>query len=266
MVPHAKGMGRMVTGLTTSAKRAVGRAMNRLGYVVFRTPNLSTYPLSKHLADLFQLYRIDCVFDVGGNEGEYGTLLRDRVGYGGPIVSVEPVGSHAEALRAAAAGDRNWMVRQVALGAQPGRLAMNVTRHGVFSSFLTPDTSRVEQYATENEVVRTEEVEVTTFDALLASVRDEGLAARSVYLKLDTQGYDLEVLKGAGRSLSAVRGLQTEMSVQPIYHGMPDYRTALDRVEALGFVLSGMFPVNLDPRMRLIEFDCVLVRRDAGGG
>jgi FkbM family methyltransferase len=200
------------------------------------------------------------VFDVGANEGQYGTLLRDRAGYRGAIVSLEPVAEQAERLRASAAEDRDWVVRQVALGAEPGHLPMNVTRRGDFSSLLVPDNSRVRAFVEENQVVRTEQVEVTTFDALLAQVRAEGVAARNVYLKLDTQGYDLEILKGAGQSLAAVRALQMEMSVQPIYHGMPDYRAAIDRIEELGFALSGVFPVTLDRQMRLIEFDCILVR------
>ena len=252
--------------LKKSAKGAVNQLVNRLGYVTFQKENLASFPLSKHLADLFDLYRIDCVFDVGGNEGSYGSLLRERVGYQGTILSVEPVPEHAERLRARAAGDRNWIVRQVALGAQPGELAMNVTRHGVFSSFLTPDNSRMSDFAGQNDVLRTEPVEVMTFEALLAWARAAGVTAGNVYLKLDTQGYDLEVLKGAGTALAAVRALQTEMSVQPIYRGMPDYRAALDYIESLGFVLSGIFPVTLDQRMRLIEYDCIMVRQDAAAG
>jgi FkbM family methyltransferase len=251
---------------TKSAKGVVNQILNRLGYVAFREENLASFPLSKHLTDLFELYQIDCVFDVGGNEGLYGTLLRDRVGYQGAIVSVEPVAEHADKLRAKANGDQNWFVRQVALGAQPGPLAMNVTRHGVFSSFLVPDNSKMPAFAEQNEVVRTEQVEVITFETLLAWARAEGVTAGNVYLKLDTQGYDLDVLKGAGTGLAAVRALQTEMSVQPIYHGMPDYRVALDYIEELGFALSGVYPVNLDAQMKLIEFDCIMVRRDVAVG
>ena len=118
----------MPIGLKKAVKGAMNQLLNRAGYVAFRKENLASYPLSKHLADLFDMHRIDCVFDVGGNEGLYGTLLRDRVGYRGTIVSIEPVAEHAEKLRATAAADRSWVVRQVALGAEPGHLTMNVTR------------------------------------------------------------------------------------------------------------------------------------------
>jgi FkbM family methyltransferase len=250
----------MLPGLAKSAKKSINGVLNRLGYAVFKQGNLNSYPLTKHLADLFALYRIDCVFDVGGNEGQYGTLLRERVGYQGTIVSVEPVAEHAGKLRALAAGDPGWTVRQVALGAKPGRLSMNVTRAGVFSSFLAPDNSVVGTYADQREVVRTEQVEVTTFDALMDWSRAAGIATRNVFLKLDTQGYDLEVLAGAEHSLPAIQALQTEMSVQPIYQEMPDFRLSLDRITQLGFALSGIYPVSLDHDMKLIEVDCILVR------
>jgi hypothetical protein len=91
-------------------------------------------------------------------------------------------------------------------------------------------------------------------------VRERGAAASSVYLKLDTQGYDLEVLKGAAGSLGSVQALQIEAAVQPLYRDMPDYRTMLAELEARGFALSAMFPVSHDARLRLIEFDCLFVR------
>ena len=37
-----------------------------------------------------------------------------------------------------------------------------------------------------------------------------------IYLKLETQGYDLKVVAGARRSLKRVAGLQSELAVQPL--------------------------------------------------
>jgi hypothetical protein len=103
----------MLTGLKKSAKKSIGRILNRMGYIAFQKRNLDSYPLSKHLTDLFDLYKIDCVFDVGGNEGQYGTLLRDRVGYEGVIVSIVPVPEFAEKLRATLLGTATgWCSRQ----------------------------------------------------------------------------------------------------------------------------------------------------------
>jgi hypothetical protein len=81
------------------------------------------------------------------------------------------------------------------------------------------------------------------------------------YLKLDTQGFDIEVLRGAADSLQAVRALQTEASVQGIYKGMPGYMDTLRHLDGLGFDITGMYTVSRDNALRLVEFDCVMINR-----
>ena len=94
-----------------------------------------------------------------------------------------------------------------------------------------------------------------------------GLPDPRVYLKLDTQGYDLRVLPRGGRPAidRCSLGLQSEVSCVPIYDGMPRLVGAADRpYEEAGFSLTGMFPVTIDRRsLRVIEFDAVLIRVDA---
>jgi hypothetical protein len=85
-------------------------------------------------------------------------------------------------------------------------------------------------------------------------------AIASPNLKLDTQGFDLEVLKGARKVLPQFKALQTEASVIPIYQGMPSHLDTMSALTALGLHLSGMFPVKCDDALRLVEYDCVFVR------
>jgi hypothetical protein len=83
------------------------------------------------------------------------------------------------------------------------------------------------------------------------------------YLKLDTQGYDVEVLKGGAAVMQKIVALQSECSVQPIYEGMLNFSDSIAFIESFGFQLSGIFPV-VTIRHRLIEFDCVMVRAGFG--
>jgi hypothetical protein len=46
---------------------------------------------------------------------------------------------------------------------------------------------------------------------------------------------------------------------------MPDYATTIRELEALGFVLTGMFPVASGTFPRLVEFDCVMVASELAG-
>jgi hypothetical protein len=83
--------------------------------------------------------------------------------------------------------------------------------------------------------------------------------SKNVYLKIDTQGYDLEVIKGAASTLPTVLALQTELSFQPIYSNMPSFRDVLDLLTRQGFQISALCPVVHDSMLRLVECDCVLI-------
>lgn len=86
---------------------------------------------------------------------------------------------------------------------------------------------------------------------------------RNVYLKMDTQGFDLEVVRGASATLSWVRALQTEISMRPLYQDAPSYQETLDVLIQRGFGVTGLFPIARDELMRVVEFDCVMVNGSA---
>ena len=58
---------------------------------------------------------MDCVFDIGANNGQYAQMLRKYAGYQGRIISFEPIPSAADKIRKLAAGDPLWTVEQIAL-------------------------------------------------------------------------------------------------------------------------------------------------------
>src|SRR5436190_1284277 len=61
--------------LMGKVKMTGARALQRAGWVLMRTPAQGT--LARHLRDVFSALEIDCVIDVGANEGQYARLLRD---------------------------------------------------------------------------------------------------------------------------------------------------------------------------------------------
>jgi len=131
-----------------------------------------------------------------------------------------------------------------------------------FSSFLEPDNSRVRDFEGLNAPCHVEMVTVRTLDVVLP-VLQEKLGFERPYLKLDTQGFDIEVLQGGRDSLGAVRALQTEASVIGIYKGMPGYVDTIRYLDERGFDITGFYPVSRDSSLRLVEFDCVMINRAA---
>ena len=79
-----------------------------------------------------------------------------------------------------------------------------------------------------------------------------------IFLKMDTQGYDVEVFKGIGDKYKQVVALQSEISIVPIYKNMPHWTKSVSFFEEAGFGIAGLFPVNRDSH-RIIEYDCVMV-------
>jgi FkbM family methyltransferase len=215
--------------------------------------------LTLHLSRLFAHLDVNVVLDVGARHGEFGTQLR-RNGYRGWIVSFEPVTENREVLTRVARGDSRWRVLPVALGTSDSTARINVARDTALSSLRSASEYGHRDFGEGIATERIEQVQVRRLDRLWDRAL-AGIDEPRVYLELDTQGWDLEVIAGAGERMRDVLALQTEASVQPVYDGMPTHLETLRAVEAAGFTVSGMFPVTFDPRLALVEYDCVAVRR-----
>jgi FkbM family methyltransferase len=253
-------------------KQLTARLVRHFGFVlipawqerlIVLTEQEHTFPTARYLQRLFKFLSVDCVIDVGANLGQYRAFLRDEVGYQGIIVSFEPIPSHAQVIKNQARSDPNWHVEECALGATPGRLTLNVMADDQFSSFLNPNHDEVKLFREKNKVCEQIEVEVKTLDKIIPTIRDRYLA-RNIYLKLDTQGFDLEVIKGLEKNLGEVRALQFEASVRKIYDGAPRYDEVIRYCEQRGFLMSGIFPNNAGHFPVLVEFDCFMVGQEWG--
>lgn len=231
---------------------------NAFGYELVKLRKLNE-TLEQNLRNVFDLQRINCVIDVGANEGQYGRSLRE-LGYRGRIVSFEPVSRPYAELQEAKGGDESWWTHQLALGAKESKQTINVSRASVFSSFHAPSEYGSARFSENFEAEHREEVEVRTLDGMWSELVS-GLEDPRVFLKLDTQGYDLEVLRGAEGCVASIRGMQSEISLKALYQGMPDYVSALAEFRDRGFEITGLFPVCRDKQtLALIELDCVLIR------
>ncbi|HEY3335705.1 MAG TPA: FkbM family methyltransferase [Candidatus Limnocylindrales bacterium] len=239
--------------------------LQRIPHAKLRRPPTPTPPrpanphltLASHLAALLGQWNVELVLDVGGNVGTYGQLLR-RAGYAGRIASFEPVASAFDELSRAASDDPLWSVYHMALGRESGTRSINVMQKTAQSSFLVPSDLGRELIPT-LQTASEEQVDMRRLDELYDEVAAPMVSPRT-YLKMDTQGFDLEVVAGASGCLASVVGLQSELSVQALYEGMPPWLEALGEFERLGFKPTGFYPVGRDTALRLLECDCVMAR------
>lgn len=244
------------------AKRFAKSSLSTLGFSLHdlrKNNDLSVF-LPGHLKTLLSKLNINCVIDVGANVGSYGQMLR-RIGYKGRIISVEPVREVFERLRLAAGGDDQWITLNTACGSREETKAINIFTKSPLNSFLSPSPNLLNLESTNCPIERTETANIVRLDSLFEEMVS-GIDEPRVFLKIDCQGFDFEVLKGAGECMTQVEGLQSEVSSIPLYLGVPDYLEFLAYCRNLGFEPTGFFPVVNSPiGGHLIECDVVLIRR-----
>jgi len=195
--------------------------------------------------------RIDLVIDVGANAGQFGREIR-RAGYAGRIVSIEPLASPFQRLARMTAPDELWTVIQSAVGPQAGSATMHVAANAGASSSLLPMLDLHTRAAPEAQYVSDERVDVAALDDLAhPHMRD----ASSVFLKIDVQGFELQVLAGGSATLARSSLVQLEMSLLRLYETAPTCRDLINFMDEHGFHLVGLEPGIATPTGLLLQAD-----------
>ncbi len=192
-------------------KHELKRLLWKVGY------DISSFsPLSHPLARRKQILAgMDTVLDVGANVGQFARQLRFDLGFTRRIVSFEPLRTAFATLQASAKDDPAWEVLNCALGDREQTLQINVAGNSHSSSLLGMLPAHIESEPG-SRYIGTETVETKTLDGLFGRLCP---GATNIYMKIDTQGFEAKVLKGAENSLPRIGTVQMEMSLVPLYDG-----------------------------------------------
>ena len=201
---------------------------------------------------------IVAVIDVGANKGQFARELRRR-GYGGKIVSFEPLPEAHAALVDNARGDGGWTVAEAcALGAAETTARMGVSENSVSSSLL-PILERTIAAAPKARFVAHLDVPLRRLDDVLP--RHVAADAGPLALKIDAQGYEGEVLKGAAHSLARIALIHCEASLVPLYRGAPRFADLFAMIEAAGYRCISLAPAFIDPAsFEVLQVDFTFAR------
>jgi FkbM family methyltransferase len=144
-----------------------------------------------------------------------------------------------------AVNDPKWIIApRAAVGAKAGTAQINIAQNS-FSSSLLPVTATSTDAAPKSAFIGTVQTPVITLDE--CDLVDRGA---NTFIKVDTQGFEMEVLKGATELLKTAKGVQLEMSFTPMYDGAPDFETLYRFMLDRGFELWGMDTAFRDPKTR----------------
>lgn len=210
------------------------------------------------LGKMLAQQRIDTVLDVGANEGQYGRLLRE-LGFAGRIVSFEPSAGAYERLLEASGGDASWVIApRGALGSREGQTTLNMASNGGQSSSVLQMLEAHRRAAPEVVPSGSEVVPISRLDQVAANL----LRGRErTFLKIDVQGYELEVLQGATELLTRIVGTQLELSFVPLYEGQALFWDLVDLMRKEGFDIWGILPGLVDNGSgRLLQTDVIFFR------
>lgn len=170
----------------------------------------------------------DVIFDVGANDGR--TISRLQKHFPSPsIFAFEPVSSTFQTLVARTEHLPNVRCQKLALGAEPGEDTI----------YLNPVASTNSFSPTWGEPVGNEVVEVSTVDRVMA---EQGID-RIHFLKIDTEGHELEVLKGARQALSDSRItiVQVEVGIDSRVSPHTGFDEVRRHLAPLGYYVYGIF-------------------------
>ncbi|HEV2121864.1 MAG TPA: FkbM family methyltransferase [Chloroflexota bacterium] len=236
------------------------RLLHRLGFDLVRS--LGADDLLKRRLQLMVTRHIEVVFDVGAHSGQYAQTLR-ALGFRGHVISFEPLPAPFSLLQQAAARDPLWEPVNAALGDRDGEVTMHVSGNSQSSSVLEMLPTH-ESAAPESAYVGTCQVRMTT---LANAIGTYGAPGQPLFVKVDAQGYEEQVLDSAGDALQKVEGVQLELSLVPLYKGQALLEDMIMKMRERGFVLTSLEPGFHDPRTgQLLQTDGIFFRAPASGG
>jgi FkbM family methyltransferase len=235
-------------------RQLIKAPLRALGYDVVKAHRTLSGAVRRQ--QILSTHAVNLVLDVGANIGDYGLELRQH-GYQNRIWSFEPRLDAFRRLEKRAAGSPPWEASQMALGNESGAVAIHLSRNEYSSSLLELHPTHV---AAEPEAsyVGTEQVEVRRLDEVLAGRTDH---ESRIFLKVDTQGFEQRVLEGAGALLPAIRCVQLELSLSPLYMGETLFREMIVWMAERGFRIASLEPGIHDPRSgELLQVDATFIR------
>jgi len=215
-----------LTGMRRLGRRLMRYVLRRVGLELHRAA-----PCGADLGDdLRALVRAPhpVVLDVGANAGQFLTPVRSALPHAA-IHAFEPSPEVFETLQASCAGLPRVTLNNVALGVRCGEGTLLEHTDSVMSSFLPPVDGGWEV------IRRKTPVPVLMVDRYCA---ERGIEQIDL-LKTDTEGYDLEVLRGAERMLreGRVSLVLAELLFRPLYRGLAEPDAIYRHLRERGFRL-----------------------------
>lgn len=224
-----------------SARKALHRA-KKLGRVL-REPSYRSAlshgvaAATEHEAVAFARdYRT--VIDVGANRGQFAVFALRRFPRA-QLHCFEPLPDAHKKLTAVVGADTRVHIERCAIGSASGHMRLNVTRSDDSSSLLEPTALQLHNFP-DTDAVASEDVKIARLDEII----DLETLALPFLLKIDVQGFELEVLNGAHGILQQDGDILVESSFAELYSGQALADEVVALLLAQQYRLRGIFSIT----------------------
>jgi len=236
-------------------KNIIKKILKANGYLLKRYPDFNPDLVRRMM--LINHHKIDTLFDIGANAGQYAIKLRE-LGYNNKIISFEPLKSVFQRLEKTSLKDEKWIVNNFAIGNKDERSVINIAGNLDSSSILNMLPKHIES-APQSNYIGQEEIEIKKIDTIFNSFCN---FQNSVMMKIDTQGYEKNVIDGALTSLNRIKIIQLEMSIVPLYENETLFVEMIQYLDNNGFILYSLENGFSNPTTgQLLQVDGIFVNK-----
>jgi FkbM family methyltransferase len=232
-------------------KKIIKFFFNKFGFHVTRIER-------NRLPYLHSYNKIDLLFDVGANIGQYAMQARNE-GYTGRIVSFEPTKKAYKELliNHQKSKDSKWLIhKRCALGDKETNKVINIAGNSGSSSILPMLKSHTSLFPLSKYIAK-EYVEVITLDSIFKKYSSNNFKN---FLKIDAQGYEDKILEGLKKNISKIHLIQLELSVIKLYANQKLYEYFFDYFSQKNFSLHSIMNLSQDLKSgKTIQFDATFV-------
>jgi len=214
---------------------------------------------SAQLNSIIEKNKINLIFDIGANEGQFGKDLRSA-GYKNIIVSFEPMSEAHSKLVNQSTGDDKWLIhKKLAIGDKKRNVILNISRNSVSSSIL--EVNNVHISAAESSfTINQESVEMDLLDNISGSYLNSD---SRILIKIDTQGFEKNVINGANETLKHAQFILIELSLVELYDSQTLWLDMLQILQDHDFDLWCFDQCFIDPNnFRTLQVDALFINKN----
>lgn len=189
------------------------------------------------------------IVDIGANKGQFALMLR-KINPNSTIHSFEPLGNAVNSFRKIFKNDSNINIYPFAIGNSKEDKNIFISMRDDSSSILPISKNQEEIYPGTG----LKETAIISIDRLDNHIGIENIIHPSL-LKIDVQGFELEVLKGSENLLGSFSYIYCECSFIELYEGQPIAYEIIDFLAQLGFYLDGIHNLHHNEKGVSIQAD-----------